>query len=193
MGAKDTCPRCARPISDDEGRNLRPLDLDFEARLAEMDARALANTKKGAVVALVVCLLMFMPPISWFGGGLLVILQMIWVRVAIIAPYRKHFGTGRRIVTRWITRLAVATGATLHLPAQAGGLAFGTFIISPIVFAGLCAAAWRYHRWHLQRERAHLPVAWFEKILLWVFALIFVLVVVGVGLAIWGLHSLFGE
>lgn len=179
------CPHCGRPLRDEAGQKLRPLDLDFEGQLKALDARAFAATWKGAVFAFVAWLLVFVPLVQFLSPILLVFGQLVWVRIGIAGPYRRHFGTGRKIVTRWLSRLVVASIASFHIVVLVIPGA------NPLLFAGACALCWVYFRWHLKREHEHLPVAWFERILLGLAVLLLILSVIAVVVLVWVLSSLF--
>jgi hypothetical protein len=171
-------------VVDDEGRALRPLDVDFAGRTAELDRQSLASTRNGALLALVVCLfgLALTPPIAAVG---VVVAQFVWVRLFVVARYRRHFSTTRRIVTRWLSRLVMVFLVGFHL---ALALPIVQLVASPALFAALCAAAWAYHRWHLQREHDRLPIGLLEKALLVVAALV-VLVTLALLILLGGLVS----
>lgn len=179
LRAQGACPFCERPLEDADGHRIRPLDIDFEARTTDLDRQVLRRIGVGcAWVAGISCLAAVFPPAALVTIPVVVLFQLIYARLAIVAPYRRHFGAGRKVVTRWISRFGMASGAGFHIPAAA--LVPFNIALSPLLFAALCGALWGYHRWHLGRERERLPVMLFERVLLWVAALVFVLAVAAV-------------
>jgi uncharacterized iron-regulated membrane protein len=175
LTAKGACPFCERSITDAEGRRVRPLDIEFEARSAELDRQVARRIGTGCLWVAGISCLSFFPPAVLITGPALVLFQLIYARLAVVAPYRRHFGTTRRMVTRWISRFGMASGAGFHLPIALGIPV--NLVLAPLLFAVLCGLLWGYHRWHLQREHEHLPVMIFEKVLLWVAAVVFILAV----------------
>ncbi len=168
----DACPQCGRALEATGGETLRPIDVDYEGKVRDLDARAWGRTGKGALIAAALAAAGYVPGLSIIGAPVIFFFQIIWVRMAIVAPYRAHFTGVRRFITRWLSRLALIPAASLHIGlAQLPGV---NLIAVPGLFAALCAAAWVYHRWHLGRERERKPVGLLEKIVLWVVALVVV-------------------
>jgi hypothetical protein len=174
----EECPHCGRPLKNEEGHAIRPMDEDFDGLFEELDERSLGRLKTGTIVVTAVSaigLLGFLfPPILAIVPIVVVVLQFIWARPLIAGPYARHFGVGRRILTRWISRLGVVTASSFHVSGLVPGV---QVLVSPVLFAAICGTSWAYHRFHLRREHNRQPVHVLEKILLVVLALVFLLLI----------------
>jgi hypothetical protein len=56
---------------------------------------------------------------------------------------------------------------------------------NPLLFAALCGVSWAYFRWHLCREAQRLPVAWFEKVLLGLVAMVLIGMSIVLAVLLW--------
>jgi hypothetical protein len=175
-----TCPHCGKSIETDAGAQLRTLDLDYDAILADADARSLRWCGRGAVFAFVVALFSLVPVVgAAVASVLLVIGQFLWTGLLIARPYHRHFSPLRRLVTRWVRRLALVF---VVVPAHtATFLPFVGLVAAPAVFYVACRLVRAYARFHLVREKERLPVTTAEKALVVVLAgvLLFGLCLVG--------------
>ncbi len=180
-------------MRDAQGDVLRALDVGFDERLAQLDQRSRRAIRNGTILAAVLCLALF-PLTTPVVATVVYFTQLVWVRLAVVAPYRRHYSTGRRIVTRWVARLALLYLSGFHVALAWPGL---QVFASPALFAVLCAAAWGYHRWHLCREHARQPILLLEKVALVVLAVLvlttLVLLVAVGGLLTWLLQGVQGS
>jgi len=165
-------------VTDDQGRLLRPLDLDFDQLLADLDAKAWRATKRGTAIAFGVGLIALLQITSPVVGAVLFIGQLFWIRLAVIAPFRRYFSPGRRLITRWLSRIVILHLAGLHIPAGFAPFGLGPVIVGPVLFGGLCLLASTYHRYHLKQERARAPISLLEKTLLVIAVIVAVVVLV---------------
>lgn len=163
------CPHCGKALRDERGDSVRALDLDYDAILAAADERTLLWTRRGAVFAFCAALFSLVP-----GAGaavsavLLAVGQLVWCGFLISRPYHRHYGPMRRLVTRWVRRLATLL---VVLPLHASTFVpFLGLVTAPAVFAGACWATRAYARFHLVRERGREPVLFVEKALIVVMA-----------------------
>lgn len=186
----DQCPECDGALKDADGREIRRIDVDFVTRLATLDQRSWERLKTGTWIALAISVVgavaAFIPLIGGLAGIAMVVFNLVWARWAMAAPYRRYMGGARRIIVRWISRMAGLILVGLH----------GSFVLpllplltGPVVFALLCALVWWYHRFHFLRERERLPILLIEKIALVVLILVFLILV---GIAVF-LAIAFGE
>lgn len=172
------CPRCGKDLVERSGARLRPLDLDFEAIVAKADASTLLWSKRSVVFALGAGLVGVVPnPLSAIAFVLLFLGQFFWARFLIAAPYARHFGTTRKLVARWLTRLVLVLGV-MPLHGAALAIPFAGFILSAGIFAGTCWAFRAYFRFHLLREHRREGVLVVEKVFLVLLVLVFVLCLV---------------
>ena len=191
----DECPKCGRPLVDESGHGLRTLDENYEHVRRELDENSMRRLKQGAIVVGALSLLTAVPVAGALFSLLIVVAHFVWCRTLLCVPWSRHYGRGRRIVTRWISRFAVASAASLH-----GSLAVATavpfvaaiahLLVSPALTAATAGACWWYHRWHLERERDRKPVHPVEKVLVVVAALIAIVLFVGVIALAVGIGSL---
>lgn len=182
----DQCPECDGALRDADGLEIRRIDVDYETRLATLDQRSWERLKKGTWIAVAISVIGAFPVLHWFAGPVMVVFNLVWARWAMAAPYRRYMGGARRIIVRWISRMAGLILVGLH----------GSFVLplvpllaGPVVFALLCALVWWYHRFHFQRERERLPILLIEKVLLVALILVFLVLV---GIAVF-LAIAFGE
>ena len=165
----DACPHCGRSLVDDDGRALRTVDNDYPALRARLDEKSLHRLKQGAVVVAVIAVIGVIPVIGALAGIPLLICHFIWCRTLMCVPYSRHYSTGRRILTRWLSRFFVLTTATLH---SSVAVPFLAILVSPAVVAGTAGICWWYHRLHLEREHQREPIHLLEKILVGVAAVV---------------------
>ena len=191
-GAAAACPRCGKELTVADGKRLRPLDIEFEAILADADAAALLWTKRGALFALVLAAIAIVPVLTPFAFLLLLLGQLFWARFLVSRRYIRHFASGRRLVTRWLSRLVMLWfllplhGSILALVVLPGA----GLIVSPALFAGICWALRSYFRFHLLREHRHEGVLFVEKLLVVVLSILLVVALVVIGLLVWAGMSL---
>lgn len=168
------CPSCTKPLRDEQGRAIRRIDVDFETRLVTLDVRSWERLKLGTWIALAISAVGAVPFLGPAAGLVIVVFNLVWARWALAAPYRRYMGGARRIVVRWISRIVALFLIGFH---SSFAVPFLPILTGPLVFAGICALVWWYHRFHFVRERERLPILLFEKILLVVLVLAFLLVV----------------
>ncbi len=159
------CPRCTKSLTDDDGRELRAIDLRFlllkDAQEAQFSRFLSIGTAVAAAVALVV-------PLAHFGAAvlipLMVICHLVAVRFFLIREAGRYVGPARRFFSRWITRLSFL---------WVGSVGYG-FSVFPVVgaapaaatFAGLTWLVHNYALWSLEREKDRMPLARWEKAVL---------------------------
>ena len=159
------CPKCSKTLTDEDGRELRAIDLRFlllkDAQEAQFSRFLSIGTAVTAAVALVV-------PLAHFGAAvlipLMVICHLMAVRFFLIRDAGRYVGPARRFFSRWITRLSF-----LWL----GSIGYG-FAVIPIAgaavaamtFAGLTWLVHNYALWSLEREADRMPLARWEKAVL---------------------------
>lgn len=168
------CPHCGRPLADDAGDRVRPLDLDYERILADADAGSLTWAKRGAIFAFVLAALALVLPVvgATVAYVVLVIAQFVWTGFFIARPYHRHFSPLRRLVTRWVRRLVTIF---VVLPLHAAVFVPGVGLVaSPAVFFGAAWLTRAYVRFHLVREKERRPVTFPEKLLVGVLAVLLV-------------------
>jgi hypothetical protein len=171
--AGPACPHCGKPLESDEGAKVRTLDLDYDAILADADASSWRWSVRGAGFAFALALLSLVPIAgAAVAYALLVLGQFVWAGVFVARPYHRHFSPARRLVARWVRRLAMVfvvapAHASLFVP-------FVGLIGAPAVFFTACLAVRAYCRFHLVREEERRPVTAAEKALLVVMALLLV-------------------
>jgi len=159
------CSHCGRELLDENGRELRALDLRYEEVEEELRRRLKLLLLRGTPLAV---LLGFLVPLTHVAA-LMLIPAMALAHLALIRLYiqgvgRAYYGFGRNLGTRWMTRLVFLwIGGPCYGMAVIpvfGGLAAGA------CFAGLSRLAVWYEQRNLFRERQRLPAAGWEKLLL---------------------------
>ena len=136
------------------------------------------RVRMGGLAAVVGCAHLV---VGWLPllGTLLLSAATVWVRLRIVRSSARLLSRSRRRVTLWtgrlITAVAVAGALLVHelltlLPV------FGAMIkgvLAALQILALAALHARYLRWQLARDRARLPVASGEWLLLGAFVLAF--------------------
>jgi hypothetical protein len=184
LSREKACPRCGKDLLDASGERLRPLDLDFEAVLADADDASARWLRRGVVLAAVVGAVASIPVPAVTGLAILVLVlaQMFWGRFLVARRYVRHFGAVRRFTTRWLARLVLVM---FLLPLHASAFVpFAAVVISPAIFTGTNWILRAYFRFHLVREHRREGVLWIEKLFLVLLALAFV-----AGLALFAIFS----
>jgi len=108
-----------------------------------------------------------MPALHLAAAGLvplLVVVHLVTVRLVVVGRSRRLLGATRRLFNRWISRLVF-----LWLGVPGYGLAAVPVVgvlVSVATFAGLTALVHHYTLWSLAREKARLPLALWEKVVL---------------------------
>jgi hypothetical protein len=186
LGAGAACPQCGKPLEESSGEKVRPLDLDYDAILADADARTLRWCNRGAVFALCVAAFSLVPVAgATVAYVLLVIGQFVWAGILVSRPYQRHFSPLRRLVTRWVRRLGLIF---VVLPAHAAAFVpMVGLVATPVVFYAACRIVRAYMRFHIVREKNRTPVTAAEKALVVVLAVL----VLG-GMCVFGLLVYFG-
>ncbi len=166
-----SCPHCGRAIEEISGEKVRPLDLDYDAILADADSRSMLWTRRGALFALALAAISLVPVVgAAVAYVLLVVGQFLWAGFLVSRPYHRHFSPLRRLVTRWVRRLGlVFVVVPLHAAAFVPILGL---VASPAVFFGACWLVRAYSRFHLVREKERRPVTLIEKMLVVVLAIL---------------------
>ena len=171
------CPRCDRPLLDEAGRELRPLDLRYEQVVERQHDRFLQMLIIGVPAVLVLALGLSTLHVGAVAvAPLVVVVHLIVVRVWLVRDARRLLGATRRTFVRWLSRLSF-----LWLGIPGYGLAAAPLVgVVPAVatFTGLTAAVHAYSSWSLGRERQRAPLAGWEKALLWGLAAVTLLAVV---------------
>ncbi len=160
------CPSCGRPLEDDQGRELRAIDLRYdrvEARLWERFRHMLVVGVP--VVAVLSLALSFLHFTAIAFAPLLTVVHLVVVRLYLVREPRRLLGPARRRFLRWLSRLGFLW---LGVPGYALAAAPLVGLIPGVgTFAGLTTAAWAYTRWSLTEERDRQPLARWERLLLW--------------------------
>ncbi|MEN8163175.1 MAG: hypothetical protein ABFS37_03520 [Acidobacteriota bacterium] len=159
------CPRCTKPLIDDDGRELRSVDLRFLLLKDAQEAQFSRFLSLGTVVAAAVGLVV---PLAHFGAAVLIPLMIVGhllaVRFFLIRDARRYVGPARRFFSRWITRLSflwigsIGYGLAV-IPVAGAAMAAATF-------AGLTWLVHNYVLWSLEREASRMPLARWEKAVL---------------------------
>ncbi len=159
------CPHCDRPLTDEEGRELRAIDLRYdlvEERLWERWRRMLLIG--GPAVAVFLIGLPLLPLGALAIPPLMTLAHLIAVRLYLFREPMRLLGSRRRLFVRWLGRLVFLwLGVPGYVMAMAPlvGLVPGL-----ITYGGLTTAAWTYVRWSLAEERDRAPLSRWEKWLL---------------------------
>jgi len=184
------CPACDRPLQDQQGRELRAIDLRYE----EVEARLWERFQRMLLVGtpLVALLLFFLPALhvgAVAAAPLLTVIHLVVTRLFLLREPRRLLGTVRRRFVRWLCRLAffwIGVPGYALAAAPLIGLIPGT-----VTYVGLTTATWAYAKWSLSEERERAPLARWEKGLLVVLvtlslvaAAVLALVVAGIGLSV---------
>ncbi len=161
------CPACGRSLRNEQGLDVRELDRDFDTLKTELHETALRRIKKSAIVILVLGLLnsagAAIPIVNVPLIIVIVIAHFFCSRFLVCAPYAKHFGFTRRVVTRWLSRMFVLFMAGFH---TGGVVPVVAPLVSPVVYLATAGTVWWYHRFHLEREHRREPVTILEKLFL---------------------------
>jgi len=159
------CPRCCKTLVEDDGRELRPIDLRFQLLKDAQEAQFSRLLSIGTVVAAGVGLVV---PLAHAGAAILVPLMLVChllaVRVILIRDARRYVGPARRFFLRWITRLSFlwigSIGYGFSIIPVVGA------VIAAVTFAGLTWLVHNYVLWSLERERDRMPLAGWERVAL---------------------------
>lgn len=171
------CPKCSKSLSDDDGQELRAIDLRFTSLKDAQEAQFSRFLSVGTAIAAGVGLIV---PLAHFGAAVLVplmiVCHLVAVRFFLIRDARRYVGPARRFFSRWITRLSFlwigSIGYGLAVIPVAGAVAAG------VTFAGLTWLVHNYVLWSLEREKERLPLARWEKAVLVVLAILTVVMLV---------------
>jgi hypothetical protein len=165
--AVDSCPTCGRRLRDDEGNELREIDLVYDRVVGENGARFLRFLKIGTPLAALVSLA---GPLLHWGPAVVIALPLFSIthaiafRVVLAGEPRRLLGNRRRFFTRNISRwaflLLTLAGYSLTAVPVAGAL------IGAGVFAGVTWLAYSHLMWSLRRERERAPLLLAEKVAL---------------------------
>jgi hypothetical protein len=184
LSKEPLCPHCGRTIRTEEGAKVRQIDLDGDKILAAADERAQTWMKHGAIYAGVVGLLTIVPPLIPVAYVLLVVGQFFFARFGVASPYAAHFGGMRKLVARWMSRLALTwLVAVAHAAVLIPGLAIVT---APIVFWLTLLGVKTYFRFHFRRERERQGILAVEVVLLVVMAVVLLASGCVLGLVLYG-------
>ncbi len=187
------CPRCGRPLRDEDCRQVRLVDVRFEPVTAAQRRRFVRLLQIGTPSVAAVCLLV---PLLHLTGlmlaavPVLVVMHLGLVRLLLFRETLPLLGVRRRFFHRWLGRLAFlwlgGAGYALTGIPVAGALAGGA------VFAGLTTGYHYYTLWSLRREKERLLPTWWEVAVLVALAML-TLAVLGAVLALaaamgWAVH-----
>lgn len=161
----DQCPHCDRPLSDEEGQELRAIDLRYEqveVRLWERWKRMLVIG--GPVVAVVLVGLPLLHLGAVAMAPLFALVHLIVVRMYLLRKPQSLLGPRRRLFVRWLGRLVFLW---VGVPGYAlAAVPLAGLVPGLITYGGLTTAAWAYLRWSLAEERDRAPLSRWEKWLL---------------------------
>jgi hypothetical protein len=169
------CPHCERPLKDDTGAELRPVDLRYDRVEATQCQRYRSLQLVGAPIVAVIAIAMSLLHLAAVAlAPLMALVHLVLVRLVLVRDAHRLLGPTRRRFNRWLARFGFlwigvpgyALAATPVLGILAG---VGTFV-------GLNAAVHGYARWSLERERLRQPLQTWEKFLLAVLAVATVVV-----------------
>lgn len=161
----ETCPHCGKPLVDESGTELRPIDLRYERLGKELDRRLGVMLIRGTPIVLGLGLLL---PLIHAAALVLLpamaLTHLILIRLYLQGVGRAYYGMARSFISRWITRLVFLwIGGPLYglaiLPILGG-------VISACCFAGLSWLVVHYEKRNLLREKERLPPAVWERALL---------------------------
>ncbi|MCD4750517.1 MAG: hypothetical protein K8R59_14195 [Thermoanaerobaculales bacterium] len=188
------CAYCRHSLVADNGSELSLLDLRYEGLKGAQEARFRNFVGIGTPLTVGIGLLV---PFTHVGAAvvipLMVVAHLIAVRFILIRDARRYLRPSRRFFSRWMVRLAFL---------WAGGIGYGAAVV-PIVgalsagltFAALTWSAHNYVLWSLWREKAKIPLALWERVVLSVLFLltlgVIVFLVVTVALVGWSVSYLF--
>ncbi len=178
-----SCTSCGNALRDDEGRELRPVDVRWTRVEVEQWERfrscMFAGTPVAAVAALAAPAMPVVGPVivAALAAGHLVVLRLV-----ILGHVMPVLGARRRMLCRWVARLAVlwfgvpGYGAAL-VPLAGAAVAAATF-------AGLTTLVHWYGLRSLYRERDRAkPPAWEMALVLALVAITLVVLIAVVVLA----------
>lgn len=163
------CPRCSKPLVDDDGQELRAIDLRFTLLRDAQETHFSRFLSVGTAIAVGVGLIV---PLAHFGAAvlipLMVVCHLLAVRFFLIRDARRYLGPARRFFSRWMTRLSFlwigSIGYGFSVVPIAGAVVAGA------TFAGLTWSVHNYVLWSLEREKDRRPLARWEKAVLIVLA-----------------------
>lgn len=188
-----SCASCGNALRDAAGRELRPVDVRWSKVEAEQWERfritMLAGTPAVAIIALVAPA---MPVIGTLVAAILVAGHLVVLRLVVLGHVMPMLGGRRRMLCRWVSRLAVlwvgVPGYGVALVPLAGAAA------AAATFAGVTAFVYWYGLRSLYRERDRAkPPAWETAIVLALVAVTLIVLVALVALAVllgWSLLGL---
>jgi hypothetical protein len=102
----ERCPRCDRPLLDEAGHELRPIDLRYERTKEQQQERFLQLLLIGVPVALVLAIgLSALHLAAVAAAPLVVVVHLIVVRAWLVRETMRLLGAARRRFVRWLARL----------------------------------------------------------------------------------------
>ncbi len=154
----EACPSCGRPLHDDTGGELRPVDLRWTTVEADLWSRIRTILALGTpAVALVVLLT---PPLAGpVVAALAVAIHLLVLRLAVVVPVQRLVGPRRRMLNRWVTRLLVLWVALPGYGAAVVPLAGALVAAGAFAVVTLGCGGYALRSLHLERDRAE-PPAW---------------------------------
>jgi hypothetical protein len=156
-----------------DGQTTRPIDVHYgKAALRQQDGYRQMLLYGTPIAAACLVAGQFVPLLL----PLVLVGHMVATRLILVRGPRRLMGTARRFFTRWIGRLCFLSWGglgyiVLGAVPIAGPLAgLGTYL-------GLTAVLHHYTSWSLRRERERQPLAFWEKLLLAILAMVVMLMV----------------
>ena len=104
-------------------------------------------------------------------GSVLIFGQFLFARFGVARSYAIYFGASRKLVARWVSRLAlVLIVVPAHSAVIVPGFAIVTVVTAPLVFWLTLLGVRAYFRFHFVRERERLGVLAVEQVLIVIMA-----------------------
>lgn len=160
------CPHCDRPLVDEQGGELRDIDLRYERVEARLWERYRRMMMIGVpAIALVSLATPALPVTAIALAPLLTVAHLIAVRLCLVREPRRLLSTARRGFLRWLSRLGFLW---LGVPGYAlSAVPLVGVVAAVATYGGLTTGVWSYTRWSLAEERDREPLAAWERWVLW--------------------------
>lgn len=169
------CPHCARPLGRDGELAARAARFQWVAAAEAATFRRLLAWGAGAAAVLAL-VMPFFHVLAVVLVPLTVAVHLVLVRLLLVRDAQRLLGPVRRLLSRWLLRFAFLW---LGLPGYgAMTVPVAGVLVGAGTFAVLTTAAHTSTMVALERERAGRPLAWWEKTVPVVLAVLTVAVLV---------------
>ena len=156
---------CRHPLFDNDGSELREIDLRYDVVRDAQDERFRKILGIGSAAAAAVALLV---PLAHLAAAVLVpamlIAHLVAIRLVLIRDARRYLSPSRRLFSRWIIRLSF-----LWIGGPGYGMAVVPLVVAAVSGAVFALLTWLAHSYvlhHLARERDRRPLASWEIVTL---------------------------